>query len=81
MPWMVLEEMAAHQTKLYPVKYEAVTHTLDKLRALLPWELKSTLEPLDLERLMNHWRDVYGEIFEVIETSPEVLTYGRLALR
>ncbi|MEU6215715.1 PIN domain-containing protein [Streptomyces sp. NPDC047023] len=84
-PWIVLEEMAAHQAKLYPVKYEAVTNTLDKLRALLPWELKSTLEPLDLERLMNHWRGVYGEIFEVIETSPEVarraLTREALALK
>ncbi|MFF3677375.1 PIN domain-containing protein [Streptomyces sp. NPDC002120] len=71
-PWMVLEELAAHQAKLYPVKYEAVLNTLTRLRAIVPWELKSTLEPLDLERLMNHWRDVYGEIFEVIETSPEV---------
>ncbi|MFE9933640.1 hypothetical protein [Streptomyces sp. NPDC005533] len=35
-PWMVLEEMAAHQAKLYPVKYEAVTNTLDRLRAILP---------------------------------------------
>lgn len=84
-PWMVLEELAAHQAKLYPLKYEAVTNTLDKLRAIVPWELKSTLEPLDLERLMNHWRGVYGEIFEVIETSPEVarraLTREALALK
>ncbi|THA79792.1 PIN domain-containing protein [Streptomyces sp. A0592] len=84
-PWMVLEELAAHQAKLYPAKYEAVTNTLDRLRAIVPWELKSTLEPLDLERLMNHWRVVYGEIFEVIETSPEVarraLTREALALK
>ncbi|MFF4012765.1 PIN domain-containing protein [Streptomyces sp. NPDC001717] len=71
-PWMVLEEMAAHQAQLYPVKYDAVMNSLSKLREFVPWELKSTLEPLDLERLMNHWREVYGEIFEVIDTSPEV---------
>jgi hypothetical protein len=39
---------------------------------VLPWELRSTLEPLDVERLLNHWRGLYSEIFEVIETSGEV---------
>ncbi|MGW6360325.1 PIN domain-containing protein [Streptomyces sp. NPDC055092] len=71
-PWMVLEEMAAHQAKHYPAKYQTVVNTLDKLREVLPWELKSTLEPLDVERLLNHWRGLYSEIFEVIETSGEV---------
>ncbi|MFB8415298.1 PIN domain-containing protein [Streptomyces albidoflavus] len=71
-PWMVLEEMAAHQAKHYPAKYQAVVNTLAKLREVLPWELQSTLEPLDVERLMDHWRELYGEIFEVIETSGEV---------
>ncbi|MFG3180284.1 PIN domain-containing protein [[Kitasatospora] papulosa] len=71
-PWMVLEEMAAHQAKLYPEKYRAVMNTLEKLRTLLPWDLESSLEPLDLERFLDHWRGVYGEIFEVIETSGEV---------
>lgn len=83
-PWMVLEEMAAHQAKLYPVKYEAVLNTLAKLREILPWQVESTLEPLNLNRLMDHWRDAYSEIFEVIETSPEAtrkaLTREALAL-
>jgi hypothetical protein len=39
---------------------------------VLPWELRSTLEPLDVERLLNHWWGLYSEIFEVIETSGEV---------
>ncbi|MEU2179814.1 PIN domain-containing protein [Streptomyces thermolilacinus] len=68
-PWMVLEEMAAHQARLYPDKHQAVLNTLAKLDAYLPWKPESSLEPLDLERLLNHWRDAYGEIFEVIETS------------
>ncbi len=66
---MVLEEMAAHKAHLYPVKYQAVLNTLEKLRDILPWEPESSLEPLDLERFLDHWRKVYGEIFEVIETS------------
>jgi hypothetical protein len=70
-PWMVLEELAAHQAELYPDKYRAVVNTLARLREVLPWDLKSSLEPLDVERLLNHWRGVYGEIFEVIETSGE----------
>ncbi|MGW7073077.1 hypothetical protein ACWGII_40275 [Streptomyces sp. NPDC054855] len=27
------------------------------------------MEPLDLGRLLDHWRKVYGETFELIETS------------
>ncbi|WUS95166.1 hypothetical protein OHA46_00040 [Streptomyces sp. NBC_00708] len=48
----------------------------------LPWEVKSSLEPLDLERLLEHWRGAYGEIFEVIETSGAVLrrAYQREAM-
>ncbi|MFG2376929.1 PIN domain-containing protein [Streptomyces sp. NPDC048504] len=68
-PWMVLEEMAAHQAHLYPVKHQSVLNALEKLRDILPWELESSVESLDLERYLDHWREVYGEIFEVIETS------------
>ncbi|MEV7068847.1 PIN domain-containing protein [Streptomyces collinus] len=68
-PWMVLEEMAAHQARYYPDKYQTVLNSLAKLRDYLPWEPESSLEPLDLERLLDHWRDAYREIFEVIETS------------
>ncbi|MFD3681293.1 PIN domain-containing protein [Streptomyces sp. NPDC058613] len=72
-PWMVLEEMAAHQTKYYPDKYSAAVKALEELRATVTWELQSSLEALDLNRLMNHWRDAYREIFEVIETNPEAM--------
>ncbi|MFM9499804.1 PIN domain-containing protein [Streptomyces galilaeus] len=68
-PWMVLEEMAAHQAHLYPVKHQAVVNTLERLRDILPWEPEDSLEPLDLERFLDHWRKEYREIFEVIETS------------
>ncbi|MFE0545219.1 PIN domain-containing protein [Streptomyces sp. NPDC058891] len=76
-PWMVLEELVAHQAKLYPVKHQAALNTLERLREVLPWDLESVLEPLDLERFLNHWRGVYGEIFEVIETSGDA---ARMAL-
>ncbi|MFH9742684.1 PIN domain-containing protein [Streptomyces roseolus] len=68
-PWMVLEEMAAHQAHHYPDRHQAVLSALAKLDAYLPWKPESSLETLDLERLLDHWRDAYGEIFEVIETS------------
>ncbi|KQX77039.1 MULTISPECIES: PIN domain-containing protein [unclassified Streptomyces] len=75
-PWMVLEEMAAHQARLYPDKYHAVLNSLAKLRAYLPWEPESSLEPLDLERLLDRWREAYREIFEVIETSDAAIRRG-----
>ncbi|MFD9633513.1 PIN domain-containing protein [Streptomyces violascens] len=68
-PWMVMEEMVAHQTKHYPDKYRAVVNTLAKLNEALPWEVESSLEPLALNRLAAHWRSAYEEIFEVIDTS------------
>ncbi|MFZ3555881.1 PIN domain-containing protein [Streptomyces sp. BH055] len=81
-PWMVLEEMAAHQARFYPDRYQSVLNSLDKLREVLPWELKSSVEALDLERMLDHWREVYGEIFEVIETSDAALrrAYQREAM-
>jgi hypothetical protein len=75
-PWMVLEELAAHQAQHYPVKHQAVVNTLEKLRDILPWEPESSLEPLDLERFLDHWREVYGEIFEVIDTSDGAIRRG-----
>ncbi|MGW2051529.1 hypothetical protein ACWCPF_41270 [Streptomyces sp. NPDC001858] len=51
---MVLQEMAAHQAKFYPDKHQAVMNTLEKLRDVRPWELESSLEPLALERFLDH---------------------------
>lgn len=68
-PWMVLEEMAAHQAAYYPDRYASVVKVLKKLQEVLPWELESSLEPIDLERLLDYWRDAYRDIFEVIDTS------------
>ncbi|MFG2276842.1 PIN domain-containing protein [Streptomyces chartreusis] len=81
-PWMVLEEMVAHQARFYPEKYRAVVNTLERLQEILPWDLESSLEPLALERFLDHWRNVYREIFEVIETSDTVIrrAYQREAL-
>ncbi|AQW56555.1 PIN domain-containing protein [Streptomyces violaceusniger] len=75
-PWMVLEEMAAHQARSYPGKYEKVTDALATLRDLVPWELESSLESLDMERFLDYWRGVYAGIFEVIETSDVALRKG-----
>ncbi|WP_158715204.1 PIN domain-containing protein [Kitasatospora phosalacinea] len=71
-PWMVLEELSAHKAKHYPAQYQAAVKALEKLDAAVPWAVQSSLEPLDLERLLDHWRDAYGKIFEVIETSGDV---------
>ena len=71
---MVLEEMAAHQARSYPGKYDKVTEALATLRGLVPWELESS--PLDMERFLDHWRGAYREIFEVIETSDAALRKG-----
>lgn len=66
---MVLEEMVAHRAAYYPERHASVGKVLKKLQEVLPWELESSLEPIDLERLLDYWRDAYRNIFEVIDTS------------
>lgn len=68
-PWMVLEELVAHQAKPYILKHQSVTRGLDALRGVAPWEVDISLERLDLERIQGHWRSQYLKIFEVIETT------------
>ncbi|MFG2284000.1 PIN domain-containing protein [Streptomyces asoensis] len=70
--WMVLEELAAHQSRHYPRQYQGALTALEKLRRDLPWELDSTLEPIDVERFLDHWRAAYMDVFEVIQTSGDV---------
>ncbi|WP_329392639.1 PIN domain-containing protein [Streptomyces lydicus] len=71
-PWMVLEELAAHKSRHYPNQYMGVLNSLEKLRRALPWELESMLEPIDVERFLDHWRAAYADVFEVIQTSGDV---------
>ncbi|MFJ6509093.1 PIN domain-containing protein [Streptomyces sp. NPDC091879] len=70
-PWMVLEELAAHQARLYPVKHKSAVDVLAKLAEAVPWVLESSLEPIDTEWLLDHWRHAYEDVFEVIPTSGE----------
>ncbi|MGB9999627.1 PIN domain-containing protein [Streptomyces pseudogriseolus] len=71
-PWIVLEELAAHMSRHYPAQYSSTLRALEKLRNTVPWELESTLEPIDVERFLGYWRAAYADVFEVIETSGEV---------
>lgn len=68
-PWMVMEEMIAHQSKDYVKKYQAASEALDALKAEMKWEPESFLEEIALERHQEYWRKPYSEIFELIETS------------
>ncbi|MFE0462557.1 PIN domain-containing protein [Kitasatospora sp. NPDC058965] len=68
-PWMVLEEMVAHQAKQYMARHQAVVKALTTLKQVMVWDLKGGVEEIDLERFQEHWRRLYGEIFDVIETS------------
>ncbi|MEU5958829.1 PIN domain-containing protein, partial [Streptomyces sp. NPDC047525] len=71
-PWMVLEELAAHQSRHYPNQYLGVLNALAKLRSAVPWELESALEPIDVGRFLDHWRAAYADVFEVIQASGDV---------
>ncbi|WP_328380776.1 PIN domain-containing protein (plasmid) [Streptomyces sp. NBC_00440] len=71
-PWIVLEELAAHKARHYPNQYMGALNALEKLRRAVPWELESTLEPIGVERFLDHWRSAYADVFEVIQTSGEV---------
>ncbi|MEC3998872.1 PIN domain-containing protein [Actinacidiphila sp. DG2A-62] len=76
-PWMVLEELVAHQAKIYLSRHQKAEKAITELQAATAWKLDAHVEELALKRLQDHWRTQYSEIFEVIETSGDA---ARMAL-
>lgn len=69
-PWIALEEIAAQQALIYQEKHMAAVAAMDALRKATPWGDIAGPREHDTERVRRHWRERYGEIADVIQTSP-----------
>ncbi|MFE5595214.1 PIN domain-containing protein [Streptomyces sp. NPDC056549] len=70
-PWIAVEEVAAQQALAYERKHEAAVGAVNELRKATPWEHVPHPKRWGAERVRDHWRQRYGDIAEVIETSAE----------
>ncbi|MFJ7090379.1 PIN domain-containing protein [Streptomyces mirabilis] len=72
-PWTVLEELAAQRAIRHREKFEAARTALDALRKNTPWPIIAQVPGLDLERVRQHWRDVYTAVVDVLPASEYAL--------
>ncbi|MFD5083431.1 PIN domain-containing protein [Kitasatospora sp. NPDC058406] len=73
-PWMVLEELAAHRAKTYMAARENASTALNALRKAAPWQAAEDFAPpaLELEQCQAHWREQYSALFDdIVETGGE----------
>ncbi|MFF2123513.1 PIN domain-containing protein [Kitasatospora sp. NPDC058184] len=73
-PWMVLEELAAHQAKAYMAARETARSALNALRRAAPWQTADDFAPpaLELQQCQEYWREQYGALFDdIVETGAE----------
>lgn len=72
-PWMAMEELAAHKALAYQEEYKAAVRALRRLGNATPWQEAVVLEPCDPEQARAYWRAQYGELVEVITSSESAL--------
>ncbi|MFJ2081239.1 PIN domain-containing protein [Micromonospora chokoriensis] len=72
-PWVVLEELASHRALEYADVHAKATSAVNELRRHVPWGGVPSLGQVDTERHRTHWRNMYGQMVEVIEPSVKVL--------
>ncbi|MFD5670617.1 PIN domain-containing protein [Streptomyces anthocyanicus] len=72
-PSVVMDELVAHRVVPHRRKHEKATALLQSLAESTPWPERLDPPRLDLDRLQQHWRDQFGEIVDVVETSAQAL--------
>ncbi|WP_405780836.1 PIN domain-containing protein [Streptomyces sp. NBC_01378] len=72
-PWMALEELVGQQAIKYRDKHERARQAVSALDDISPWGAPDLLDSLDLDRIRDHWRAKWGELFSVVETTEGAL--------
>ncbi|MDI9829705.1 PIN domain-containing protein [Streptomyces sp. KAU_LT] len=73
-PWTVMEELAAQQAVRYQGKYDEAHAALEALRKVTPWGVaKQSMPPYQVERVREHWRDLYSALVDVVPVSADVM--------
>lgn len=68
-PWMVQEELVAQKTLGHAEAYKKAVSAISALNKIASWDRQRQPQPFDVERVRDHWREQYQNLFEVIETS------------
>jgi hypothetical protein len=70
-PWMVCEELIAHQALPYIEAFQMATVAINKLNKRNQWGNQLRKLPNEIEQARSYWRNQYEELFQILETSGE----------
>ncbi|MEU0002177.1 PIN domain-containing protein [Streptomyces microflavus] len=70
-PWIAVEEVAAQEALRYREKHDAAKVAVDVLRKATPWADVPHPKRWPAEHVRRHWREQYGSITDVMETSAD----------
>lgn len=70
---MVMEELAAQQAIKYLEKYDAAVQSLKSLQQVTPGGYTVELPPCDPDDVRDYWRGKWGDIFETIPVTEDVM--------
>ncbi len=68
-PWMVREELVARQVLRHAEAHAGAVAAAGALNRAAPWAREPGPAPFDRDAASGYWREEYGRLFEVIETS------------
>ncbi|WP_438293861.1 PIN domain-containing protein [Streptomyces sp. HUAS TT7] len=71
-PWMVQEELVAQKVIRQAEAHQEAVSAVRALNRVTPWRLEAEPRAFDPEEARRYWRQKYGELFEIIETSGDV---------
>ncbi|MEV7165859.1 PIN domain-containing protein [Streptomyces microflavus] len=70
-PWIAVEEVAAQEALRYREKHDEAKAAVDVLRKATPWADVPHPKRWPAEHVRRHWREQYGSITDVMETSAD----------
>lgn len=71
-PWMVREELVARRVLEHQEAHLKAEAALRGLARVGPWMPGAALPTFDVDAVRAYWRDAFGRLFEIIETSGDV---------
>lgn len=71
-PWMVQEELIAQRVLRHAEAHRAAESATRDLNRIAPWLHERGPKPFNRSTASDYWRQAYGRLFEIVETSGDV---------
>jgi hypothetical protein len=71
-PWMVQEELVAQRVLQHAEAHRAAASATRDLNRLAPWLGEPGPKPFNRSQASDYWRQAYGRLFEIVETSGDI---------